>query len=92
MHNLKRLFADFSKGVGVFMYISKLMIHGFRSIFHTEIEFRPGKNVLVGKNNCGKSNIVKALDLVIGERYPTSTLINEIDFHWNSDGKQEEEF
>jgi putative ATP-dependent endonuclease of the OLD family len=74
------------------MYISKLMIHGFRSIYHTEIEFRPGKNVLVGKNNCGKSNIVKALDLVIGERYPTSTLINETDFHLSLDGKQEKEF
>jgi putative ATP-dependent endonuclease of OLD family len=29
------------------------------------------KNIIVGKNNAGKSNIIKAIDLVLGESSPT---------------------
>ena len=50
------------------MYISELLIMNYRSIEKEKINFKPGKNVLVGKNNSGKSNIVKALDLVLGKR------------------------
>ncbi|AGB18198.1 chromosome segregation protein SMC [Thermoanaerobacterium thermosaccharolyticum] len=62
------------------MYISNLLIRNFRSIEKQNIIFKPGKNVLVGKNNAGKSNIVKALDLVLGEKHPVYTDINEKDF------------
>ena len=62
------------------MFVSKLLIRNFRSIEKENICFRPGKNVLVGKNNSGKSNIVKALDLVLGEKSPVYLDINEKDF------------
>src|SRR5690554_4723139 len=62
------------------MYISELFIMNYRSIEKEKISFKPGKNVLVGKNNSGKSNIVKALDLVIGEKSPVYQNINEKDF------------
>ena len=41
------------------MYVSKLLIRNFRSIEKQSLDFKPGKNVLIGKNNSGKSNIVK---------------------------------
>lgn len=62
------------------MFISELFIKNFRSIERGKINFNPGKNVLVGKNNSGKSNIVKALDLVLGEKNPVYQDVNEKDF------------
>jgi AAA15 family ATPase/GTPase len=35
------------------------------------ITFEKGKNIIVGKNNAGKSNIIKAIDLILGEGSPT---------------------
>lgn len=53
------------------MYLSRLFIQNFRSIKELDLAFKPGKNVIVGRNNAGKSNIVRALDLVLGESSPT---------------------
>jgi len=52
--------------------IRKISIEGYRSIRERiEIEFPHGKPVvLVGENNAGKSNIVKALQLVLGPFWP----------------------
>ncbi|MGB9619584.1 MAG: ATP-dependent nuclease [Armatimonadota bacterium] len=52
--------------------IRKLKIKNYRSIGHSiEIAFPPGQPVvLVGENNAGKSNIVKALGLVLGPSWP----------------------
>lgn len=52
--------------------IQKLKIEGYRSIGEPiEIYFPPGQPVvLVGENNAGKSNIVKALELVLGPFWP----------------------
>jgi len=63
------------------MYVSKVIIQGFRSLKSVEINFYPGINVLVGKNNAGKTNIIQALDLVLGERWPTYANIQEKDFY-----------
>lgn len=35
-----------------------------------KLEFVAGKNIIVGQNNSGKSNIISAINLVIGEKYP----------------------
>ena len=51
-----------------------IAITGFRSI-DDEIDVRfpeHGGVLIVGENNAGKSNIVRALDLVLGERWPGS--------------------
>ena len=47
------------------MYISKIKIENFRNFRSNEIEFNDGINVIIGHNNAGKSNLIKALGLVL---------------------------
>src|ERR1700686_1129703 len=66
------------------MFVSRLYIRNYRSIKELDLTFRKGKNVIIGRNNCGKSNIVKALDVVLGETSPTyakSENVTSGDFH-----------
>lgn len=68
------------------MYLSRLFISNYRSIDTLDLNFNEGKNVVVGKNNAGKSNIIRAIDLVLGESAPTyekSDNITSNDFHNN---------
>lgn len=53
------------------MHLSKLIISNYRSIKELSVSFDKGKNIIVGKNNAGKSNIIKAIDLILGESSPT---------------------
>jgi putative ATP-dependent endonuclease of OLD family len=46
------------------MYISKIEIRNFRNFLDTSIEFNDGVNVLIGHNNSGKSNLLRALGLI----------------------------
>ena len=54
--------------------VRSLKVQNYRSICEEiEITFPPGVPVvLIGENNAGKSNIVRALDLVLGEFWPGS--------------------
>jgi len=54
--------------------LKTLKITGYRSIRdQVEVHFPEGKPlVLLGPNNAGKSNIVRALDLLLGELWPGS--------------------
>ena len=47
------------------MYISKIQINNFRNFKQQEINFNDGVNVVIGHNNAGKTNLIKALSLVI---------------------------
>ena len=47
------------------MYISKIEIENFRNFKSKEIVFNDGVNVVIGHNNAGKSNLIKALALVL---------------------------
>ena len=49
------------------MYISMLVVKNYKSIKDETFKFNKGINVLVGKNNAGKSNIVSALNEVRGD-------------------------
>jgi len=68
------------------MHVSKLIVKGFRSLEDVKIDFHTRINILVGKNNAGKSNIIHALDLVLGEKWPTYRGIQEKDFYCNMSG------
>src|SRR5581483_3247383 len=62
------------------MRIKRIHIENFRSV--KTLEFEPGPYcVLIGENNSGKSNILRALNLAIGETWPTERSFSEEDFH-----------
>lgn len=66
------------------MYLSRLVISNYRSINELALKFGKGKNVIVGKNNAGKSNIIRAIDLILGENSPSwakSENVTENDFY-----------
>lgn len=68
------------------MYLSRVIILNYRSIDFMNIEFSSGKNIIIGKNNSGKSNIITAINLVLGEASPSyykSSNITLNDFHNN---------
>ena len=68
------------------MRITKVRIENYRSVKHTE--FEPGMLCgLIGPNNAGKSNIIKAVGLVLGESWPSTRLIDEADFYAYSSDK-----
>lgn len=47
------------------MYISKIKITNFRNFLNKEVEFNDGVNVIIGHNNAGKTNLIKALSIVL---------------------------
>lgn len=54
------------------MELTTVEIKNFRSIKHTTLEMNPSCRVLVGINESGKSNILKALSLLDNKKQPTS--------------------
>ena len=64
------------------MKLQRIVVDHYRSIEHIEIEFPVGKPVvLFGPNNAGKSNILSAIDRLLGERYPTYIEMLDSDFY-----------
>lgn len=49
------------------MYISKIIIEGFRNFTSNTIEFNDGVNVIIGHNNAGKTSLLKAIGLLIDQ-------------------------
>ena len=70
--------ATFKTSEASIMYLSRLYIENYRSIQKLDLKFSKGKNVIVGKNNAGKSNIIKAIDLILGEKSPTWDKLDNI--------------
>lgn len=62
--------------------LHKITIDKFRSIDHIDFTF-PDKSplILVGENNAGKSNIVAAIDIILGEMHPKYRLIEQKDYY-----------
>src|SRR5690348_3413231 len=52
------------------MAIRRVRIENYRSIQTLDIEFA-ALNALVGPNNAGKSNILRALNIILGETWPS---------------------
>lgn len=64
------------------MYISKIRIENFRNFRSNEIEFNDGINVIIGHNNAGKSNLIRALGLVLNPNSKKRLSIH--DFNMNA--------
>ena len=60
--------------------IKKLIIENYRSIKRLEVELS-SLNALIGPNNSGKTNILRALDLIVGTTYPSVRSFDESDFY-----------
>ena len=64
------------------MKLSRIRIQHFRSI--KELDFKPSDYcVVVGENNAGKTNILRALSLILGDSWPSERSFSEDDFHDN---------
>lgn len=63
------------------MYISSICIEGFRNFKSCEIKFNEGVNVIIGHNNAGKTNLLRALSLVLDSK--TSRKLEIDDFNKN---------
>jgi predicted ATP-dependent endonuclease of OLD family len=62
------------------MKIAKVRIENFRSI--REAEFEPEDLCgLIGPNNSGKSNVIRALSIILGDSWPSVRSINDGDFY-----------
>lgn len=60
--------------------LTHVEIENFRSI--KELEFDPSRLcAMIGPNNAGKSNILAALELLLGPRYPTDASLTEDDYY-----------
>jgi putative ATP-dependent endonuclease of OLD family len=62
------------------MKLRRVRIENFRSI--RLADFQPTDLcALIGGNNCGKSNLLHAINLVLGDRWPSVNGIEDRDFH-----------
>ena len=62
------------------MRISRIDIEHYRSI--QAISFQPKElALLIGQNNAGQSNILRAVNLVLGESWPSERNFDESDFY-----------
>lgn len=64
-----------------YMYLDKLIIRNFRAIEHLELNFNKGLNILIGENNSGKSAVIDALRLCLGDfQQPRDIYCSKSDF------------
>lgn len=68
--------------------ISKITIDQYRSVKHAEIPLSDNAPLIImGENNAGKSNIIKAIDLILGEYYPKNYEPDENEFYFRDKTK-----
>lgn len=47
------------------MYVSRIVIRNFRNFEHLDVKLRPGVTCIIGENNSGKTNLLRAIRLAI---------------------------
>jgi len=63
------------------MNVSQVFINNYKSLKNINLRLEKGKNVIVGKNNSGKSNIISALNLLFGDKFPSYINFDDNDFY-----------
>ena len=69
------------------MYISKIQISNFRNFVNQEIEFQEGLNVFIGHNNSGKTNVLKALQLIFDRNSKNRPSIDDFNKYYKDFSK-----
>lgn len=60
------------------MYISKISIENYRNFDSITVDFQDGINLLIGQNNAGKSNLLRALAIIFDSSSKKQLSINDI--------------
>ncbi|HBN05308.1 MAG TPA: ATP-dependent endonuclease, partial [Bacteroidales bacterium] len=60
------------------MFISNISIKNFRNFDSISVDFRDGINLLIGQNNAGKSNLLRALGIIFDSSTKKQLSINDI--------------
>ena len=47
------------------MYISRLVVRNFRNFKHLDVKLQPGVTCIIGENNTGKTNLLRAIRLAV---------------------------
>ncbi|SMQ71917.1 AAA family ATPase [Agreia sp. VKM Ac-1783] len=64
------------------MHISKLSLINYRNFANARFEFGPGVNTVIGENGTGKTNLFRAIRLLLDENMLAAAYrLNEGDFH-----------
>lgn len=63
------------------MYVAQITIENFRNFKKTAIDFNDGVNVIIGPNNTGKTNLIKALSLPIDHHGSKRLEIDDFNKH-----------
>lgn len=63
------------------MKIDKLTIKNYKSVCNLELDLSPRINIFIGANNVGKSNILSAMEYLLGPSYPTANRLERWDFY-----------
>ncbi len=69
------------------MKLNKIVIKSYRTIKNIEIILNSSSNLIVGKNNIGKSNVLKAVNLFFNnlDNYGKTAIINDEEFRHNTE-------
>lgn len=72
------------------MFISKLKIQGFRNFQDSTIEFNDGINIIIGPNNSGKTNLIKAIALILNSQVSRRLSIDDFNKNVELDNLKKE--
>ncbi len=67
------------------MKIEHLDITNYKSIKELHVDLNPRINVFIGANNVGKSNIMAAMEYLLGPTYPMLNRLDKSDFYNGQD-------
>ena len=63
------------------MYISKVSLVNYRNFANANFKFNKGINTIIGENGCGKTNVFRAMRLLLEDAsYQFAYKLNENDF------------